>query len=353
MPRTRRSASGRRATWSRSTDSGATPRSTRIAWRGCAPRGRTSAASVPERCISTSWASPTSPRAPAWTLPSDATCAGWRRSRRRTTPTTSSGTTTTSPQRPEGSRPTESACAQAEVGYTEADQPEGPSWTKEAGDHGEGSRFERQERQAIRGPAQEGHEQVACGRYLELARLIEQRRQEQRLQPEQPQQRTRQRRQPGAEEGGRPQGRQEVQLADRGEADDGDSETAPGGAQERQEGPDGSASEEVDHEAAQADAQRARPRGGQGRRAQARGLEGHRERRRGDDRDRASARGRQAWDRRPFQDGKGPPDPGRRPEATLPLVLRRRASRRPGPARPRAAPTRPFAMPSTSREAAL
>jgi hypothetical protein len=50
------------------------------------------------------------------------------------------------------------------------------------------------------------------GSYRELARLVEQRGQEQRQQPEQPQQRTRQPRQPGPEESSRPQGRQEVQL---------------------------------------------------------------------------------------------------------------------------------------------
>src|SRR5215207_3591644 len=47
-------------------------------------------------------------------------------------------------------------------------------------DDGEGPRTERERRQAVRGSAQEGHEQVAGRRDLELARLLEQGRKEQR-----------------------------------------------------------------------------------------------------------------------------------------------------------------------------
>ena len=93
---------------------------------------------------------------------------------------------------------------------------------------GEGSRTERQGRQAVRGPAQEGHEQVTGGCHLELTRLLEQGRKEQREQPEQEEQRQWQRRQHSAEEGCRPQGREEVELA-------------AGSPQQRQEGPSRSA----------------------------------------------------------------------------------------------------------------
>src|SRR5919109_5577841 len=102
----------------------------------------------------------------------------------------------------------------------------------------------------------------------------------------------------------------------------GDTETASGRTQERQEGAGGSASEADDLEAAEEDPHRARPGGRQGGGAQARGLEGDRERRRGDDGDGAAARGRQAGHRRPLQDGQGPADPCRRPEATFALVLK-------------------------------
>jgi thiamine biosynthesis lipoprotein len=46
--------------------------------------------------------------------------------------------------------------------------------------NGQGSRTERQERQAVRGPSEEGHEQVARSRDLELRGIVEQGRQEQR-----------------------------------------------------------------------------------------------------------------------------------------------------------------------------
>src|SRR5579862_8314216 len=79
--------------------------------------------------------------------------------------------------------------------------------------HGEGPRPERQERQAVRGPAQEGHEQVARRSDRELAGRLEPRRQEQRLGGQRQEQRLGKRRQPRAEGGGGAQGRQEVLVA--------------------------------------------------------------------------------------------------------------------------------------------
>src|SRR2546423_5899037 len=79
---------------------------------------------------------------------------------------------------------------------------------------GQGSWVEREERQAVRGPAQEGHEQVPRGRDLQLRGLVEPRWQEQRQQPEPPEQRRRKRRQPCPEGRCRTQGRQEVELTD-------------------------------------------------------------------------------------------------------------------------------------------
>src|SRR4051812_23706404 len=86
----------------------------------------------------------------------------------------------------------------------------------EGGPHGKGSRLQRQERQAVRGPAQEGHEQVPRGRDLELRGQLQPRRQELRQQPEQAVERQRQRRQQGAEGSRRPQGRQEVLVVELG-----------------------------------------------------------------------------------------------------------------------------------------
>src|SRR5215213_7016892 len=82
--------------------------------------------------------------------------------------------------------------------------------------YGKRSRFQRQERQAVRGPAEEGHEQGPRRGDLQRERRVGQRRLEegrqeqlvgQRQQPEQQEQRLRQRRQPQAEAGGGPQGR--------------------------------------------------------------------------------------------------------------------------------------------------
>src|SRR5579862_5809690 len=85
--------------------------------------------------------------------------------------------------------------------------------TRERRRHGEGPRPERQERQAVRGPAQEGHEQVARRSDRELAGRVEPRRQEQRLGGQRQEQRLGKRRQPRAEGGGGAQGRQEVLVA--------------------------------------------------------------------------------------------------------------------------------------------
>jgi Sap, sulfolipid-1-addressing protein len=83
--------------------------------------------------------------------------------------------------------------------------------------NGEGSRFERQGRQAIRGPAQEGDEQEPrCGHRQHAGRLEQGReavRQRRREQPQQQEQRKRERRQPRAEAEGRPQGRQGLELS--------------------------------------------------------------------------------------------------------------------------------------------
>ena len=65
-------------------------------------------------------------------------------------------------------------------------------------------RFKRQERQAVRGPAQEGHEQAACGLDRQLAQCFEQGRKEKR---------ERQWRLEVTEARRRPRGRQEVELA--------------------------------------------------------------------------------------------------------------------------------------------
>ena len=78
--------------------------------------------------------------------------------------------------------------------------------------HGQGPWFEREERQAVRGPAQEGHEQVPGRGDLQLGGVFKPRRQEQRLEPEQEEQRQRERREQGPEGGGRTEGREEVRL---------------------------------------------------------------------------------------------------------------------------------------------
>src|SRR5689334_998581 len=95
----------------------------------------------------------------------------------------------------------------SQFGYSEA--------TSQRRRHGKGSRPKRQERQAVRGLAEEGHEQVARRGDLELAGIVQQRRQELGQPPEPPQQRPRQRREYLAEEGRRPEGRQGVELAPR------------------------------------------------------------------------------------------------------------------------------------------
>src|SRR3954453_19843734 len=101
---------------------------------------------------------------------------------------------------------------------------------------------------------------------------------------------------------------------------DGLREAAPGGAEERQEGAEGSSSEEDDLEALGQDQERARAGGHQGRRPEARSIEGHRQRRRRHDRHGAAARGREARHRGPVEDGQGSADPGGRPEAPVALV---------------------------------
>src|SRR5579884_1029156 len=77
---------------------------------------------------------------------------------------------------------------------------------------GQGPRTQREERQAVRGPAQEGDEQVTGGGDRQLRRLLQPRRQEQRLESEPQELRQRQRRQQGAEGRGRTEGRKEVEL---------------------------------------------------------------------------------------------------------------------------------------------
>src|SRR3954447_22643512 len=66
---------------------------------------------------------------------------------------------------------------------------------RQGSDHGQGSRLIREERRAVRGPSQEGHEQVSrcCDR--KQRGLVEPRRQELGQQPEPQEQRQRQRRQ--------------------------------------------------------------------------------------------------------------------------------------------------------------
>src|SRR4029079_2336497 len=81
---------------------------------------------------------------------------------------------------------------------------------REVSRNGEGSWPQRQERQAVRGTAKEGHEQVARRRDLELTRRVEPRWKELGQQPEQEEQR--QRRQQSPEGGRGPQGREGLEL---------------------------------------------------------------------------------------------------------------------------------------------
>src|SRR3954447_22744103 len=84
--------------------------------------------------------------------------------------------------------------------------------------HGQGSRSISEERQTVRGPAQEGHEQGPRGRDRQHPGCVEQGRQAvwqwRRQQSEQAQQRSRKRRESRPEGGGRPQGRQEKLVSD-------------------------------------------------------------------------------------------------------------------------------------------